>query len=427
MKTRHLLTAIVGMTSMLATAQTVGYDFVVPTDGTFRQAIEAANDRRDTLTRFRIFVRRGTYVTDTKGTTTGGDGREYGDPRTRLSAPFTSIIGEERDATVITNSVPEPTWNNGFGRANPLEGIGRGDVLIIETTAHDTYMQDITIRSGMGDNTGRNIALNDNSERTAMKNICLWGYQDTYVSHNGNGRYYFEGGVIRGRTDYVCGKGDVLYNGVTLQQCGKGGYLAVPSVPRKYGYVFLNCHVKKETPDVSFYLGRPWGKGTPTARFVNTTLDTAPLKNGWADMSGGWPAQFAEYASHLPSGEMLSLDKRRTEWTDRDKQTHANNPRLTKDEADMLTPERVMECSREWNPLEQCRQAAAVKGLRLKNGALRWKRSKGATFYAICRNGSAVAFTKGTSFTLPADASATDRWSIRAANAMGGLGAPTDL
>ena len=67
----------------------------------------------------------------------------------------------------------------------------------------------------MGDARGRDIAYQDKGNKTIFKDACLWGYQDTYTSNNQNGKFYFEGGVIRGRTDYLCGKGDVYYNGVT--------------------------------------------------------------------------------------------------------------------------------------------------------------------------------------------------------------------
>ncbi len=276
------------------------YDFVVPRDGSFREAIEAANNRADTTARFRIFLMDGDYVIPTAGKTTGGDGKEYGDPRSWLKTPNVSIIGESREGTVLVNTTPPATWDNGFGPSCPLEGIGKGDVLIIEYPAHDTYLQDLTMKSGMADHTGRNIVLHDRSDKTIARNICIWGYQDTYVSNNRDGRFYFDGGVIRGRTDYICGKGDVYYDGVTFQQCGQGGYLAVPSVPRKYGYVMDRCYIKSETPDVTYYLGRPWGKGTPTAIWINTTVDVSPITN---DKRGynGWAGSFRriQYLPHL--------------------------------------------------------------------------------------------------------------------------------
>lgn len=400
------------------------YDFVVPRDGTFRQAIEAANNRKDTTERYRIFIMQGNHVIPTEGTTTGGDGKEYGDPRSYLKAPNTSIIGECRDMTVLTNTVPEPTWDNGFGKANPLEGIGRGDVLIIERQSHNTYLQDITMRSGMEDKTGRNIVLHDRSDLTIAKNICIWGFQDTYVSNNNQGRFYFEDGIIRGRTDYICGKGDVLYNGVTFQQCGRGGYIAVPSVPRKYGYVMLSCCIKNETPDVTYYLGRPWGKGTPRAVWINTKVDGSPITkdkrgyNGWADMSGGWPAQFAEYNTTLATGEKLDLTGRRDIYIDKEGQEHRNRPILTDSEADEYTLANVFIG---WEPTKLTQEATPAGNVQIKNNKMTWTGSKDALLYAICKNGKVVDFTTGTSYKIKSD-SKTERWAVRTANYMGGLG-----
>ncbi len=401
------------------------YDFVVPRDGSFRQALDVANSRKDTTQRFRIFVMQGDYQIPTEGTTVGGDGKEYGDPRCYLKAPNTSIIGEGRDMTVLTNTTPPATWDNGFGSACPLEGIGKGDVLIIESQSHSTYLQDITMKNGMADHTGRNIVLHDRSNFTIAKNICIWGYQDTYVSNNQQGRFYFEGGVIRGRTDYICGKGDVYYSGVTFQQCDKGGYLAVPSVPRKYGYVMQRCYIKSETPDVSYYLGRPWGKGTPTAIWLNTKVDSEPITkdkrgyNGWADMSGGWPAQFAEFNTMLTNGQTISLEGRRTQWTDKEGNTHDNKPVLNAAEASRYTMETVLDG---WDPIHDAEQMAAPKNLRVGKKRLTWDEQKGALLYAICKNGKVVDFTITNSYMLKG-AKEGDVWSVRAANQMGGLGA----
>lgn len=428
MKKLYLL-AIIFVTIVMNSTHSLAqvYDFVVPRDGSFRQALDAANNRADTTQRYRIFVMNGKYVIPTSGITKGGDGKEYGDPRCYLKAPNTSIIGESRENTVLVNTVPEPTWDNGFGQANPLEGIGRGDVLIIEKEAHNTYIQDITMRSGMGDKTGRNIVLHDRSDLTVCKNISIWGYQDTYVSNNQNGRFYFEGGVIRGRTDYICGKGDVVYNAVTFQQCGVAGYLAVPSVPRKYGYVMLDCYIKSETPDVTYYMGRPWGKGTPRAVWINTKVDVSPITkdkkgyNGWADMSGGWPALFTEYNTMLVSGEKLDLSGRRTIFTDREGVHHSNAPELNEQQASVYTIENVMQPSAVWDPVALAKDADAVTDVRYEKGVLTWNASATAIGYAVCKNGKVVGFTSQTTFK-PKKVKKTDKLSVRSINKMGGLG-----
>ena len=401
------------------------YDFIVPIDGTISEALAAANARGTNATeRYRILILNGNYVFDTNGTTTGGDGKTYPDPRSYLNSPYVSFIGQSMEGVVITNQTPDATWDNGFGQACPLEGIGNGDVLIINKDGHDAYFQNLTMKSSMGDAHGRDIVLNDKSNRTVFKDACLWGYQDTYVSNNQSGKFYFEGGVLRGRTDYLCGKGDVYYNEVTLQQCGAGGYLAVPSQAKNYGYVFQNCYIKKETSDVTFYLGRPWGSGTPTASFINTKMDTAPIGNGWADMSGGWPKRFAEYNSYLTSGTTLDLSGRRTSWTDKEGTQHDNDPILTIDEVQAMSLDKVMGQDDDWDPTALTEQASAPTNVVINtdNKMVTWDNSDYVFCWVIFKNGVYVANTTVPSYEVD-DASAT--WSVRAANEMGGLSEAT--
>ena len=408
-----------------ASAQTKAmYDFVVPKDGTLRDAIAAANNRKDKEERFRIFVLQGEYEIATEGKTTGGDGRQYDDPRMFLKAPNTSIIGEDMEKTIVTNIVPLATWDNGFGRANPLEGIGNGDVLIIEKKCNNTYIQDITMKNTMDDATGRNIVLHDCSDKTIVKNACLWGYQDSYVSDNQTGRYYFEGGVIRGRTDYICGKGDVVYNGVTFQQCGRGGYIVAPSVPRRFGFVMFDCYIKNETPEVTYYLGRPWGKGTPRAIWLNTKVDGEPITrdnngyNGWADMTGNWPALFTEYNTTLKSsGQKLDLTQRRSIYNDPDGLQHSNAPFLTEINAKAYSIPKILGA---WEAQSIAKDATEPTNVTVSSSKISWTGSDDALLYVICKDGKIWFFTTETSYKVSAKPG--EKWTVRAANQMGGLG-----
>ncbi|MGN0220944.1 MAG: Ig-like domain-containing protein [Prevotella sp.] len=399
------------------------YDFIVPVDGSITRALEAANSRGANATnRYRILITNGSYVFDTNGTTTGGDGNTYDDPRSYLTAPYVSFIGESMEGVTITNKTPAATWDNGYGQACPLEGIGKGDVLIIQKNGHDAYFQGLTMKSSMGDAHGRDIVLNDQSNRTIFKDARLWGYQDTYVSNSDAGKFYFEGGVIRGRTDYLCGKGDVYYNEVTLQQCGGGGYLAVPSKAKKYGYVFNNCYIKQETKDVTFYLGRPWGSGTPIACFINTKMDVNALGNGWADMSGGWPKRFAEFNSYLTTGTTIDLSGRRTSWTDGSGVEHKNDPILTIDEVKEMSLENVMGQDDDWDPTALTEQASAPTNVVIKGSTLSWDNNDYVLCWVLSKNGKFVCCTTENTYTVD---DATAIWTVRAANEMGGLGEST--
>ena len=397
------------------------YDFVVPTDGTLQQAFKAAESRKDTSKRFRIFVKNGNYVipASTTATKTSGNGKTYPDPTTYLTTPNISIIGESRDGVVITNTVPNEEYKNGFGMANVLEGIGTGDVLCLKSGATNTYMQGLTMKSAMGDKKGRDIVLNDQSNKTICKDVCLWAYQDTYVSNNERSRFYFEGGLLRGNTDFLCGKGDVYYNNVDLQMCGTG-YMAVPSVPTKYGYIFNDCTIKAETDgiDGNYTLGRPWGKGTPVALFINTKMEAMPSGEGWSEMTDGYPARFAEYNSVNAKGNPIDMSNRKKLFAS----THENNPVLTAEEAAKYTIATVMGGDDDWNPTLYTEQANAPKNVAFNGKQLTWDDNDYALCWAVCHNGSVAGFTTTNSYDLTEEKFNDGSWSVRAANEMGGLG-----
>lgn len=409
------------------------YDFIVPTDGDFKTALDAAAKRTDTSKRFRIFIKQGDYKipADEKSKVTGSDGKSYANPTTYMNTPNVSIIGEGMDNTSLTNTVP-----NSGQSANVLEGIGKGDVLCLQKGATNTYFQDLKMYSSMGDAKGRDIVLNDQSNRTVCKNVSLWAYQDTYVSNNQNGKFYFEDGILRGRTDYLCGKGDVYYNNVELWICEKGGYLAVPSQPKKYGYIFKDCTIKDATEakdlNGNYALGRPWGKGTPIALYIDTKMEAIPSAAGWNEMSGGYPKRFAEYNSYTSTGSVVDLKDRKKvydaydskdgdNYVNRRNET-AGDPILTAEEAATYTIETVMAQDDDWDPTAATEQASAPTNVKLNGTTLDWDNTDYALLWAVCKNGKVVDFTITPSYIVD-DASAT--WSVRAANEMGGLSEAT--
>ena len=409
------------------------YDFIVPTDGDFKAALDAAAKRTDTSKRFRIFIKQGDYKipTDEKSKVTGSDGNSYANPTTYMNTPNVSIIGESMDNTSLTNTIP-----NSGQSANVLEGIGKGDVLCLQKGATNTYFQDLKMYSSMGDAKGRDIVLNDQSNKTICKNVNLWAYQDTYVSNNQNGKFYFEDGILRGRTDYLCGKGDVYYNNVELWICEKGGYLAVPSQPKKYGYIFKDCTIKDATEakdlNGNYTLGRPWGKGTPIALYIDTKMEAIPSAAGWDEMSGGYPKRFAEYNSTTSTGSTVDLKDRKKVYDAYDSKNGDNyvnrrnetaeSPILAAEEAAFYTVENIMGQDDDWDPTAATEQASAPTNVKLNGTTLAWDNNDYALLWAVCKNGKVVDFTITPSYIID-DASAT--WSVRAANEMGGLSEAT--
>lgn len=393
------------------------YDAVVEDADQLLAAINEANSRSDKNTRYRIFLKNGTYTLplSTTASINSDDGNTYPAPYTVISGSNISFIGESTDGVVITNSIDNTKEFAGqFGTTNVYDGIGKSDVLQLQGSVRGTYFQDLTVRSGMNDARGRNIAVQDKGSQTIYKNTVLWGYQDTWTSNNDNGLYYFEGGKVRGRTDFLCGKGDAFFNAVDIQVCmNTGGYIAVPSKSIKYGYVFKGCNILCESSSLNgkYTLGRPWGEGTPVALWIDTRMQYAPSAIGWSEMSNGWPKQFAEWNSTLTNGTPVDLSGRKTIFAE----THENNPVMTAEQAlEAGDPHNMFG---DWDPTLLTEQAPVPQNVKQEGNNLVWDSSDYALLWAIVKDGAVIDFTIEPTYEL----TESGTYAVRAANEMGGL------
>jgi len=407
------------------------YDAVVSTADELSAAINAANSREDKNARFRIFVKKGTYRlpvgemkhykhTNNDGSVTYWEG-DLPDPITYVKAANISLVGEGRDETIITQDITNDAdmlFTGQFGQVHVYEEIGNSAVLQLEGGATGTYFQDITIKSGINDALGRNLAVHDKSSKTIYKNTLLYGYQDTWTSNNQNGVYYFEDGQVRGRTDYLCGKGDAYLKGVELLQVASG-YAAVPSTPKNIGWVFKDCIISGDGSGVggTYTLGRPWGSGTPVAVFIDTKMNVIPKTVGWEEMSNGWPKRFAEYNSTNASGVAIDLRGRKTVFSS----THSNNPVLSAEEAAEYSD--MSKMFGDWQPTLLTEQAPVPTDVQVNDGIISWTGSNYALLYAIVKDGNVIDFTTEPTYK----AMENGKYSIRAANGMGGLSEASDV
>ncbi len=403
------------------------YDAVVENVEQLLAAISDAGARSDKTERYRIFVKNGSYTIPLYSTLKTVNGYEVNECITFLNSSNVSFIGESRDGVIITNGIDKnETFTGTYGLTSKYDGIGNSDVFQIGSKVSGLYWQDLTVETGMDDATGRDLAIQDKGTQNVYKNVGLRGYQDTWTSNNDNGLYYFEGGYVRGRTDYMCGKGDIFWNAVELRQIA-GGYASVPSKPRKYGWIYKDCTIVGEAAvvnaatgetrsaaqvDGNYTLGRPWGQGTPIALFIDTKMDVVPSGIGWSEMSNGYPKRFAEYNSMTSTGSVIDLSGRKTVFNS----SYTNDPILTAEEALAVSDLHVM--YGDWDPTLLTEQAPLVQNVVLNGTTLTWDNSNYALLYAIVKNGSVIDFTLDNSYTVD-DATAT--YAVRAANEMGGL------
>ncbi|MBO7580755.1 MAG: hypothetical protein J6T38_04445 [Bacteroidaceae bacterium] len=232
------------------------------------------------------------------------------DINTEVEADNIAIIGESRDGVIIKNT---PT------------GQDLDNTATLKNTSTGLYMQDLTLEceATYSETTQSAVSVTfwDQGTKTICKNVYLKGRQNTYYSNGAKGMIaYFEGGIIEGALDIVCGSGNVLFNSVQLNVTtngGKtttGGVIAAPSSyggdDAEIGYVFANCLVTGAvSQNDTYYLAHGWkahGDASSAATFIGTIFAINPINTLWGSTIGGdMKRRFAAYDA---SGVVLSKD-----------------------------------------------------------------------------------------------------------------------
>ncbi|MEO7426313.1 MAG: pectinesterase family protein, partial [Fibrobacteria bacterium] len=324
--------------------------------------------------------------------------------KTTFTTSNVSFVGQSEDKTILFNK-----------SAN--EGISITATLYFDK-ANDIYFQDLSImnRANYGDvasynETGRHVAVQEDGNKFVYKNVRLLSTQDTYYTKGT--RTYWENGQIHGTTDFICGDGDVFFNGVLLYEMKKSAMTA-PSTTSTWGYVFQKCIIDGTVSD--FNLGRSWN--TAKAVFLNTSMKKLPSAGAWGDPMNSNPQLFAEYKSVTAAGSMIDLSQRRKSYTSGI--TVTLNPVLSDAEAAKYTVANVLGGNDNWQPQTLTQQVPAP--VLTQNGTkVEWKDEANALAWAVFKNGKYLANVATNSFSS-AGLAVGDMVTVRAANAMGGLG-----
>ena len=336
----------------------------------------------------RIFLPNGTY--------------DFGETvKTPISANNLSIIGQSADGVIIRNA-PDVK----------VEGLGSAD--LFQNFSTGLYMQDLTLQNDLDyykAGTGRAPVLQDLGTQTIMKNVNMRSYQDTYYSKSGD--YYFEGGLIQGTVDYICGNGNAYFNGVTLlnksrSATGSTGDCTITAANTSSnlkGHVFNGCTI--ETESKTFNFGRSWG--TAKTAFLNTTINSGKLAaTRWtvAGMNSA-PVSYKEYNTVDKSGNGMNTPASNIiEFT----HSTGNNTMETVLSAEEAQEYALDKFFTDWAPAAIAAQET-VDTENLDPEAV----------YLVENNGAFVALVKGSAL------SAYTQGTVRKANARGGFGAAADL
>ena len=382
-------------------------DFVVGVDGDFKAAIAAAGSSGASASKqFVIFLPDGEYeltklTADSHGKTT-------------VSASFVSIIGQSLEKTVISNKTD-------------TESIGHTATLYF-TKNNGVYMQDITLQnksSFCGQNACRQVALQQNEgDKFIFKNVRLLSGQDTYYSKKG--RTYWEGGEIDGTVDFICGGGNVFFEGTKLVMTRKGGYITASQSDSDWGYVFNNAiiDVSDNSFNKTFYLGRSWARAKTV--FLNTIMKAEPTAEGWGPDMNSAPQVFGEYNSKNANGGAINTSQRKTRFDGGKDGSTATTLKTVWDanDAAKYTLQNVLKGSDNWDPTKLTAQVNAPK-IAQEGAEITWSNDDNARCWVIFVNGKYKANVITPSFSLDGIATGS-KITVRAANSMGGLGASSN-
>ncbi len=402
MLNRAILCATLGLAVSVSAVEKKKIDFVVGVDGDFKAAFSKAGSASAT-NRFVIFVPDGEY--DLTKLTADSHGK------TTVSASYLSIIGQSLEKTIIANKTD-------------TESIGHTATIYFPKN-NEMYMQDITLQNKStycNSGTCREVALQQNEgDKFIYKNVRLLSGQDTYYTKKG--RTYWEGGEINGTVDFICGGGDVFFEGTKLVMTRNGGYITASQNPGDWGYVFNNTTitVSNNSFNGTFYLGRSWGHAKTV--FLNTKMIAQPKAEGWGPDMNSAPQVFGEYNSKDGNGNAVNTSQRKTYFNGGKDGSTATTLKTVwnANDAAKYTLSNVLKGSDNWDPTKLTAQVNAPK-IEQDGAEIVWADDDNARAWVIFVNGKYKANVITPSFSLDGVATGS-KITVRAANSMGGLGA----
>jgi pectinesterase len=235
---------------------------------------------------------------------------------------FFKLIGENPTNTILTFDL--------YAGLTNFDGKPIGTFRTPSTTidADDFTAENLTFENSAG-NVGQALAIRVDGDRATFRNCRFLGWQDTVFLNRG--RQYFENCHIAGHVDFIFGAATAWFEKCRIN-CLTNGYITAASTPEDvpFGFVFSNCKITGENPDVKTFLGRPWRIYASTI-YLNCEMSAAIRPEGWNDWKKPEAHTTARYAEFNSTGAGASPTNR-IGWA----------KQLTKSEAEKITVEKVL-------------------------------------------------------------------------------------
>jgi len=269
-------------------------------------------------------------------------GRYHGPVVISAKLAKVTLRGEDAQTTIID-------WERNVKGERPpgADGTNPG----VSVAGKDFHAENITFQNSSGDQ-GQGLALRVDADRAVFAHCRFLGWQDTLMINGG--RQYFHDCYLEGRVDFIYGDATAFFENCEVHS-KNGGYVTAASTPANhpFGFVFRHCRLTGDTtpwPDPNApkppkpgkfpntHLGRPW---RPDANVIFLECEMGEHIqpegwNNWGQTAYQTTARYGEYASTGPGAH----PDQRVYWA----------RRLTKEEADKITPATVLTGPDAWNP-----------------------------------------------------------------------------
>jgi pectinesterase len=206
---------------------------------------------------------------------------------------FVRLVGEDAAKTILTYNLNA----NILGDDGKPIGTFRTPSTVID--ADDFTAENLTFENSAGP-VGQALAIRIDGDRATFRKCRFLGWQDTILANRG--RHYFEDCYIAGHVDFIFGGATVFFKRCHIH-CLRNGYITAASTPTEqpFGFVFADCRITGETPQVKTYLGRPWRPFAGTI-FLNTEMSEVVRPVGWHNWDKPDREKTSRYAEFKSTG-----------------------------------------------------------------------------------------------------------------------------
>ena len=242
------------------------------------------------------------------------------------------LLGDDAATTVLTG--------NRTARQIGPDGVELGmyRTPTVHVLADDFVAEGVTFENTAGEG-GQALALSICGDRARFRRCRFLGWQDTlYVER---GRHHFVECYIAGHCDYIFGGATAVFERCEVHSLS-ANYVTAASTPveSEHGLVFLRCRFTDDGRSKAYYLGRPWRPHAAVA-VVDCDLSGNINPAGWHNWNKPDSERTARFCEYRCTGDGARVATR-VGWS----------RQLTSEEAERLTPPRILAGADGWNPLD---------------------------------------------------------------------------